>query len=293
MSTQIRSELLLASKNKHNGVILYTFRLTYPRIILPENLTHRVGSRNTSSTRAIPTLKMIKTTIRDMFVPVYIGSAQKGMQAGAELTGWRRKATVAIWKSAGYAACLFAYLLYRLGVAKEIAGRLVEPFSWVTQIFSATDLDNFFKLRNNDMAEPHFHELASQMQKQVENTKRIFKTIGGKTQYQGESLDNRTPLRMQILEPGQWHLPLIRPDERLPLTEAKKVSAARCARTSYTLLDTGKESSIENDIALCDKLIASHHMSPSEHQAMATQSDKHWANFRGFRQYRKEIEGSV
>lgn len=288
--TKIKSELLLASKNKANGIILYSWRLTFPRIILAENLTHRVLSRNTSSTRAIPTIKMIKAVWSDMFVPTYIGSAQKGMQSGAELAGWRRSLAVAAWKTAGYAACAFAYILTKLGVAKQIAGRVIEPWSWVTQILSTTEVDNFFNLRVSPMAEPHLCELATQMQSQVDVTNLLFKTMQGKRQSQDESHDNSTPLCMQWLEPGEWHLPLLKPHEWMSAREGKMVSAARCARTSYTLIETGKETSIENDIELCKKLLGGQHLSPFEHQAQAIDSDEFSGNFRAFKQFRKEIE---
>ena len=282
--TQIKSGLLLASKNAATGQILYTWRLTYPRIILSENLTHRVFSRNTSSTRAIPTMKMIRAVLSDMFIPNHIGSAQKGMSAGVELTGFKRVLAASVWESAGYAASFFAYLLYKLGVAKQIAGRLVEPFSWVTQIVTATDVANFLLLRNHKDTEPHFHELAEQMQEQVDLVRVVFEYM------ERESVESQG--LCQILQPGQWHIPFIKPTEKYGVEIAKRISAARCARTSYTLLDTGRETSMQADINLCDKLFGGDikHLSPAEHQAMAMEQDVYSANFRSFKQFRKELE---
>lgn len=292
--TETRAELLLASKNKATNVILYTFRITMPRIILPELATHRVFSKSTSSTRAIPTLKMIKTVLRDMFVPSYIGAAQKGMQAGAELTGLRRSLAVAVWKSAGYFAALHSYLLYKLGVAKQISGRLVEPFSWTTMIVSMTEIDNFFLLRDHPAAEPHIAELAAKMKADVVRAKAAFK-IMEKTKVPRLTNEEGDAYQLQILNPGQYHLPLtfIREENTLPLDSLKRISTARSARTSYTLLETGKLNSVAADVELCARLFGGQpmHLSPTEHCAQAMDTNEYHANFKSFRQFRKEVEG--
>lgn len=285
--TQIKSELLLCSKNSVTDDYLYTFRLTYPRIILSECLTHRAFSRNTSSTRAIPTIKMIKAVINNMFVPGHIGSAKSGMQAGAEITGIRRTLAELTWKAAGYTAAFWSYLLYKLGVAKQISGRVIEPFSWVTQICSMTDIDNFFALRNHPAAEPHLHQLAAMMQEQTEEA---VSELAWMEAHDLKYWATDDGTRLQILNPGEWHLPLLHPWEWVGVNEGKKISAARCARTSYTLLDTGKESSMEKDIELCNKLLTGQHLSPFEHQAEAIETSQYVGNFRGWMQYRKELE---
>lgn len=115
------------------GDILYTWILTYPRMILSEFNTHRTFSRNTSSSRAIPSGKQRQRVLDDPFVPVYIGANQRGMQAGEELTG-RREAAVGIWKVARLPQVLAAFVLERPGVHKQIANRLVEPWTWTQQI---------------------------------------------------------------------------------------------------------------------------------------------------------------
>lgn len=286
--TTIKSELLLGSKNRVTRDTLYTFRLTVPRIVLSELLTHRTFSRNTSSTRAIPTLKMIKAVFSNMFVPKYIGAAQKGMQAGAELSGWRRTAAETVWKLSGYISASMAYVLFKLGVAKQISGRIVEPYSWVTQILSGTDVENFFALRNHDAAEPHLHELAAQMQAQVNEAADTFKWMEDRDQ--NLWIGGCGPIRhLRLLEPGEWHLPFADGFDDLTLDGAKKVSAARCARTSYTLIESGRISAVGEDLALCDRLLTGGHLSPFEHQAQALTKSVYSGNFRSFKQYRKDL----
>jgi len=99
---QLDSKLILASKNSMTGVWLYTFVLVYPRIILAEVNTHRMLSRNTASSRAIPSEKQRQRVYENPFVPISIGQNRRGMQAGEELEGWRRWACVGIWRAARY-----------------------------------------------------------------------------------------------------------------------------------------------------------------------------------------------
>jgi hypothetical protein len=49
--TKINAEVVLASKNAVTNDVLVTWKLTFPRIILAETLTHRVTSKNTSSSQ--------------------------------------------------------------------------------------------------------------------------------------------------------------------------------------------------------------------------------------------------
>ena len=109
------------------GDILYTWILTYPRMILAEFKTHRTLSRNTSSSRAIPSRKQPERVMGDPFVPVYIGANQRGMQVGEGLAGWRREAAVGICKVARLPQVLAAFALERFGVHdRKPPGRTVD-----------------------------------------------------------------------------------------------------------------------------------------------------------------------
>jgi len=76
---------------------------------------------------------------------------------------------------------------------------------------------------------------------------------------------------------GEWHLPFVTDDDIESYTEHDqcarvrwdiliKLSAARCARTSYNK-NMGK--SINDDIKLADMLLKEQHFSPFEHQGKA------------------------
>jgi len=292
----IDSKLILTSKNRETGVNLYTFLLNYPRVILPEVNTHRALSRNTASSRAIPSWKQRSRVLAIPFVPVSIGKNQKGMQAGEELGGWRRAIAINTWKLARYSNVFASWILEKVGAHKQVVNRIVEPWTWTQQIVTATDLNNVFKLRNHPDAEPHFQILAAQMQEQVRFVEALYDTV---------NFDSRNPdgtpcalehvnpyigvLRVQMLQPGEWHMPFITDKEMWqPVENLKKVSAARCARVSYYLPESGERSTVARDLELCDRLSSSGHWSPFEHVATPAKEDVYIGNFRSWRQYRKE-----
>jgi hypothetical protein len=64
-----------------NAARLTTFELQYPRIVHAELMTHRVFSRNSASSRAIPTERLLERIERDPVLPVWWGKNQSGMQA--------------------------------------------------------------------------------------------------------------------------------------------------------------------------------------------------------------------
>ena len=72
---------VLADSIGPNGVRLTTLEVTIPRIVLAEFNTHRVLSRNSASSRAIPVERMIQRVMKDPFIPAQWGVNQKGMQA--------------------------------------------------------------------------------------------------------------------------------------------------------------------------------------------------------------------
>jgi len=155
--------------------------------------------------------------------------------------------------------------LFSLGVHKQLANRLLEPFLWTTVVVTATNWENFFNLRTRDDVQPEFRTVALLMQ---------------------DALANSEPKR---LGPEQWHLPYISIEERSQLGTftAAIVAAARCARVSY-LTHEGKRDTAK-DVELADRLLRSGHMSPFEHPAQSLYVPARWGNFIGWKQYRKLI----
>jgi thymidylate synthase ThyX len=244
---------------------LTTFELRYPRFIHSELMTHRMFSRNASSSRAIPVDKMLQRIEENPAHPIWWGANEPGMKAKAELEGTALRDAKEQWRIAMEDAIRNARAMLALGVHKQIANRIVEPFSLITTIVTATNFENFFTLRYHADAQPEFGYLAKLMADVYYNTEP--KKVPG----------------------GFWHLPYIQDDEwDLNLEVLKKVSVARCARVSYLTHD-GKRA-IEKDLELYESLKNGSgfgHWSPFEHVARALSYDLPSGNFRGWEQYRK------
>lgn len=255
-------DALIISDSQGPTSRLTTFVLTYPRFIHAELLTHRNFSRNSASSRAIPIAKMIRAVQENPAEPVFWGQNQPGMQAQAQLPEDQIVLARAMWLQAAQSASTYAEHLSTLGVHKQIANRVIEPFLHMTAMVTATDWENFFSLRAHADAQPEFASLAYTM------------------------LEAYLTSRPNLLSVGDWHIPF---GDQLPegtsLSNRLKVATARAARISYVSFDAPVD--IEKDVALHDKLTASGHWSPTEHSAQATGDSHYSGNFRGWRQYRK------
>lgn len=249
-----------------SGVRLTTFVLTYPRFIHSEFMTHRMFSRNASSSRAIPVKKSIQMVLENPVIPLAFTKNKPGMQGGDLLSGIQHEKAIKMWMYARDMALEAAEELEKLEVHKQYANRILEPFSHITVVCSATDYANFFALRCHPMAQPEIMALADLMY----------------DEYQASN-----PKQMSI---GDMHLPFVSDEERqeLPQDDLIKMSVARCARVSY-LNHEGKKPTLEEDITLYNRLVGSApiHASPAEHQAIAMGDESRSGNFRGWIQYRK------
>lgn len=261
---------VVAHSVNESGKQIVTFVLRYPRFIHGEVMTHRVFSRNAMSSRAMPVAKMIKQVWSEPAMPVHWGANQAGMQANEQLKGWRLWATKALWKLSAKVSCVFAWGFNKLGLHKQIANRVLEPYQWMTTLVTATEWDNFFELRDHKDAQPEFQHLA--------RTMRV----------------NLTFSKPKPLAAGQWHLPFVYQAElaEVGIEAALKISTARCARVSYLTHD-GDKPVAQADMKLFYRLAGSRplHASPLEHQA--TPGDTDTGNFVGWTQHRKMWEKQV
>jgi thymidylate synthase ThyX len=253
------------------GPRITTMQLTYPRYIHAELMTHRVFSRNASSSRAIPTTKLIENSLRDMVYPIEWGKNQAGMQAKAELLSEAEQREAAyIWESMANFCAEGVRRLSEIGLHKQWANRPLEWFGNITTLVTTTTWENWDELRDHEMAQPEIHNLARLMK-----IERAFS-------------------EPKVLDPGEWHLPYILDEERSHLTvdTLLKISTARCARVSY-LTQEGISPTISKDLELYDRLVGSVplHASPCEHQATpAGDPTASSGNFCGWVQHRKLLE---
>lgn len=260
----IKVQLLLHSVSP-GGKDISTWILTYPRMIHAEFTTHRVFSRNASSSRAIPIKKMCDAVDTEPAVFEFWGSNKPGMQAGAELEGADLFASKDIWLEGSKEAIKLAQKLSECGLHKQNANRVLEPWSHITVIATATELGNFFSLRAHPAAQPEFQVLAYRM------------------------LDAYLKSTPSPVGHGCWHIPFgDRMPEGISLEDQLKVATARCARTSYLTFEG--EIDVAKDIGLHDQLAKSGHWSPFEHCAMPFEvRGCDTGNFNGWTPYRKRF----
>lgn len=260
---------------------LITLQLRYPRFIHAEFMTHRVFSRNASSSRAVPIERMIQDVLDDPAMPVSWGSNKPGMQAGDELP--HCEIARDCWLDAKDAAVQRAKEMMNLGAHKQIANRLLEPFGHISVVVTATEWDNFFKLRRHEAADPTMRALADAMYEAIQgSTPKVTADVSS------SSIIAHAP----YVGEDAWDYAFNNMHDAHPLLTVGKVSAARCARVSYLNHD-GSTPDIKRDLALADKLLAMGHMSPFEHQAQwfGSQNPPEWqGNLRIWSQFRRMIE---
>ncbi len=297
---------IIADSIGYKGQRLTTFSLHYPRFIHSELMTHRVFSRNSSSSRAIPVQKMIDKIMEDPAMPVFWGKNQPGMQAMEELSDALivvddnyvgeafatiprkipslKAQAIAEWLAARDSAVKHVKNLLNLGLHKQIANRPLEPWMHQDTVVTATYWGNWYNLRYHTAAQPEIRVLAEVMLK---------------------AHNESTPI---VLKAGEWHLPYVFDFEKkvMPVSDMLIASSARCARVSY-MNHEGKPVTLADDKKTFGRLLGGgeegldpKHASPAEHQAKVPDSidlqDGYifphlCSNLQNWVQHRKYIKG--
>ncbi|MEY9178362.1 FAD-dependent thymidylate synthase [Bradyrhizobium elkanii] len=267
------------------GIRLTTVKVVFPRMLLPEFNTHRVFSRNFRSSRAVPVVRLLEEVRTSPYEPYVWLRNKSGMQGGEPMSPEEILVARKAWQVGALSAADTAERLAKSGVHKQWANRGLEPYLYAHGVVTATEWDNFFELRDHKDAQPEIEALA--------------KAIKG-------AFEGSVP---ETLRPGEWHLPFVTDYEKewLDLETQRKVSVARCARTSY-LTHEGKMPLVHKDLQLYHDLVGARplHASPAEHQATPDvwsdpdyAGEFRWAqpelhgNLVGFVQNRKIIEREI
>lgn len=300
-------KMIASSISEDTGARIDTIQVRYWRPIHGEVMTHRVFTRNASSSRAIP---YVSLTVRDedLFVPQFRKN-KPGMQPGDYLSAAEQVQAEAIWRDmAEYCLKRTAELADKtsLNIHKQWVNRPLEWFGYIDVLITSTDWSNFDGLRIHGDAQDEIRVLAEMM------------------------LEARDFAEPKMLKHGEWHLPYITAEDveeasrlvmrkKLPeglvsevvynLMELKgleghhfisarnalllAMSTARCCRVSYSKHD-GARPEIETDLELFLRLAGAtpKHASPLEHQArpkLDCEPDWVQGNLLGFSQFRKFI----
>lgn len=313
------------------GIRLTTVEATIHRFVLAELNTHRTMSRNSESSRAVPFHKRLAKVREHPAIPASFPAEQRGMSGGAELEG-----EDLLWAT-GMIEDIHDFIVHRTEkyvedvpdkerrLHKSVLNRYLEPFLWHTVVITATEWEGFFEQRCHEAAQPEIR-LAAEA---------IRAAMGGSNP---EELDY-----------GEWHMPYIQGEDweamrefcrkrmkdptpvqlnRLVIDQLKRVSGARCARTSYVTHDGRRD--VEDDLRLYGDLTLRDgssprrqpgnpvHWSPLEHPATPCRACEerlslvdrdgygkvsgpngrvfwlhdHPGNFRGWFQHRHELDRS-
>lgn len=318
----------IVADSNSRGHRITTFLLTYPRCIHAEVMTHRVFSRNTASSRAIPFEKMVNILEENPFIPIAFQKAHKGMQGNIYLEGEEAEEAMDRWIDGKNSALQCAKDLANTSVTKQLCNRKIEPYLYHTALVTSTEWDNFLDLRCpkyqiyagpedtkevlcegrswKDLMESN-NGLAKDFDTQ-DTLERLKHSISGAeihiqvlAEAIWDKLKESTPV---ALNPGDWHIPF---HKDMPFGVSRedqiKIAVARCARLSYMNFDGAINH--EKDLELHDILLSSKHMSPFEHCAKAMKPIEYynnarlemgvyhygWSNnIRGFIQYRFLVE---
>lgn len=296
MGQQVK--LIASSISEDTGIRLDTFQVRYWRPIHGEVMTHRVFSRNASSSRAIPAASIWAR--EEVCVPRFRKN-KPGMQPGEFLSDDEQAKAAAIWLELAKLTQDYVRVLADkdgLNIHKQWVNRPTEWYSYIDVLITSTEWTNWDALRIHPDAQDEIHALAAEMQ-------RI-----------------RLAKHPDILKHGQWHLPYItgqdvedvyrmlkgrsRPDgveevltqlarTRLNVSQQNALliamSAARACRVSYAKHDGGRPT-IAEDMQRFLQLAGSEplHASPLEHQARpltAHEDERLQGNLVGFAQFRK------
>lgn len=263
-----------------------------------ELMTHRLFSRNASSSRAIPVSKVIEQVQNNPAMPVRFGKNQAGMQDAGEYES--SDAVKLLWIESAKNSCSAASVMNDMKAHKQVINRILEPYQFIRVCVTSTNWNNWFNLRNHHDADPTIHALAELMDKAMQDSE------------------------PQMLWPLHWHIPFVtdvvegkeqsfydEDSNEITLEQALMISASCAAQTSYRKLDK----SLEKAGDIYKKLIETKpcHASPVEHSGCAiakkndvlqyfsidgvTHIDKHgipWSgNLHGFIQHRQLIEGNA
>ena len=238
---------VLADTVSPAGDRITTFHLRYPRFLHPQILRYRLAAHNVRSSRAVPTAALLKEVLDEPVAPNEWPKNCRGMSPKAYLEGWHATAADVVWRVLSFNAVVGSRVLSAIGVHKEWANRPMEPWMFVDDIMTATDVSHGKDTWMN-----------------------MIKQRTGKNGAQGPvvTLVEGIACALQYSVPNiaLVHLPYHTAD--LTEEEAPAVCAARVARISYAPWDT-RVIDKQRDLKLAAELRQKGHMSPFEHVAFA------------------------
>lgn len=234
MKNQISAKIVADSINQQ-GDRITTMEVVFPRMILAEFNTHRLFSRNSASSRAIPFKKMVEMVKTNPFIPIAWQTDHSGMQGTEYITDVDHlRITIEDWLKARDAAVEAAEKLnsgfedelsdnkVRIDkVTKQLCNRLLEPFMYHKVLVTFTESENFFNLRCPQYVD-NDNIIFKSKKDYIKNSNwaganeftdldwlKINSGMGeihimDLAEKMWDTMNENTPVK---LEPGQWHIP--------------------------------------------------------------------------------------
>ena len=266
-------------------------------------LTHRMFSRNASSSRAVPVQKMIEAVKNNTFCPFEFQKAHKGMQGSEYFTDEDKEDCIKLWLESAELALQQAEKMKEKGITKQIINRILEPYQYYTVLITGSreGWQNFFELRcgNYDGFKSRKEASKEFLEKGNINTS-TWSELDWLHLNKGQAeihiidlaekiydaVNESTPKQLQA---GEWHIPMISDSESLKLStnDQIKLSVGRAANTSYTVVGDGKELTLEHAIKIHDKCVELVHSSVFEHCARAMSDEEYECFLKGEREINK------
>jgi hypothetical protein len=308
-----RAEVVTDSVSSQ-GKRVTTLEVEMPRIVLAEFNTHRMFSRNSASSRAIPVHKQIEKLLLEPFIPEKFGINQTGMQSYTWLDGLARDEAIRIWLR-GRDRDVTTALELILG--EECASDIFKykpatEFATIDQLHAGFDAAKELIIRELGKEDPADVEILN-VHKQLANRGLetymwhvVIVTATEWSNFMALRIDEhaqaeiRRPAELMLaamevsapteLSYGEWHTPFIQEDEaeELDIETRVKVSCARCARTSYMTHRGVRDFS--EDLTMYERLAGPGHMSPMEHACRPLEKGEHQkGNLLGWHQHRADL----
>lgn len=291
--------LLQYSECAQTGSRIATFIWEYPRFIHAEVMTHRVFTRNAGSSRAIPVASMTATAAQRMCFPAEYRYNQSGMQPAEPMTPEDAAMARKIWEGTARNCIMSAERLNSLKLHKQWSNRMLEWFSPIRVLVTATEWSNFIWLRDHEDAQVEIRMVAEQTLKLLKDS------------------------RPMVISHEEWHVPFVTrqrnedgkllyvvDEQYVDAETAILVSQSCSAQISYRKENTSVEKAKELRTMFLDADRV--HASPFEHQARPMSEDElsfsvfsdwpegvthidrklnSWSgNFKNFIQYRQTVK---
>ena len=250
-------------------------------MIHSEFMTHRVFSRNASSSRAIPVAKVIEQVRNDPFIPSHVYMNQSGMVGTVEASEDTYESFKGLWLKAVDSAVTVAESMVALGVHKQHVNRILEPFQYINVIVTATEWENFLHLRLASDAQPEMQDLARAIKGEMD---KVGNTIISVYHICGKYVS----LPFITQEEVDEHCMNSFSSSEVLINDLMLISSARCARVSYNNHD-GSCPDEHKDKKLARRLLDAGHMSPMEHPCIWAGDMRYHRNLYGWESLRCKL----